>query len=104
MSSFTTIFKSVDGDSNGILDENEFRELIMRMEILNSMEEVETLLSVVDPHNNKQMTYSEIVQLLSSQMTSLTETDPRQVPLLEKFVNHMNAGGNYSQNQFYQDG
>jgi hypothetical protein len=36
------------------------------MEILHSMDEIETLLSVVDPHNNKQMTYSEIVQLLSS--------------------------------------
>ena len=30
------------------------------------MDEVEQLLQIVDPHNNKQMTYSEIVQLLSS--------------------------------------
>ncbi len=36
------------------------------MDVVNSMEEVEALLHIIDPHNNKQMTYSEIVQLLSS--------------------------------------
>lgn len=36
------------------------------MEVVQEMEDVESLLSIVDPHNNKQMTYSETVQLLSS--------------------------------------
>lgn len=36
------------------------------MGIIEYDEDIETLLSVIDPHNNKQMTYSEVVQLLSS--------------------------------------
>jgi Ca2+-binding EF-hand superfamily protein len=66
LSCFTQIFKSVDSDSNGIVDENEFRDLIIKMGVVQTMDEVEQLLSIIDPHNNKQMTYSEIVQLLSS--------------------------------------
>ena len=52
-------------------------------------EHLDTLLSIVDPHNNKQMTYSEIVQLLSSQMSPISDENPRMVPLLEKFVNQI---------------
>jgi hypothetical protein len=33
------------------------------------MNEVDQLLSFIDPHNNKQMTYSEVVQLLSGVST-----------------------------------
>ena len=33
LSAFTQLFKSVDSDSNGILDENQFRELIVRMNV-----------------------------------------------------------------------
>jgi hypothetical protein len=36
------------------------------MGVVNTIEDVEALLQIVDPFNNKQMTYSEIVQLLSS--------------------------------------
>lgn len=36
------------------------------MQVVEYQEDVEALLQAVDPHNNKQMTYSEIVQLLSS--------------------------------------
>lgn len=55
------------------------------MQILhNPDEDIDTLLTIIDPHNNKQMTYSEVVQLLSSQMT--TADNGRQMPLLEKFV------------------
>ncbi len=35
------------------------------------------------------MTYSEIVQLLSSQMTPISDDNPRMVPLLEKYVNQV---------------
>lgn len=83
---FTEIFKMVDHDSNGILDENQFRELIRQMGILQFDEDIDALLSIVDPHNNKQMTYSEVVQLLSSQMVPMSEINPQQIPLLEKFV------------------
>jgi len=56
----------VDTDCNGIVDENEFKDMIIKMGVVQTMEEVEQLLSIIDPHNNKQVTYSEVVQLLSS--------------------------------------
>jgi len=40
--------------------------LIREMGVVEYEEDVDTLLSIVDPFNNKQMTYSEIIQLLSS--------------------------------------
>jgi hypothetical protein len=52
-------------------------------------EQLDMLLNTVDPHNNKQMTYSEVVQLLSTQMTHISDDNPRMVPLLEKYVNQM---------------
>jgi hypothetical protein len=36
------------------------------MGVIESHDDIESLLSIIDPHNNKQMTYSEVVQLLSS--------------------------------------
>ena len=36
------------------------------MGVVNTMDDIEALLQLVDPHNNKQMTYSEVVRLLSS--------------------------------------
>ena len=58
LSAFTTLFKELDADNNGILSEDEFRELLNRMGITIPAED---LLNIADPHNNKQLTYSEIV-------------------------------------------
>lgn len=58
LSAFTTLFKELDVDNNGILSEDEFRELLSRMGITIPAED---LLNIADPHNNKQLTYSEIV-------------------------------------------
>lgn len=86
----------MDSDGNGIINEEEFRELLTKMFATMGggadaaeYEQIESLLNIVDPHNNKQMTYSEIVQLLSSQLTQISEENPRMVPLLEKYVNQV---------------
>lgn len=70
---FNQLFKQVDQDHNGVINEEEFRELIMSMNVMvnnpnGSNREIETLLRVIDPFNNQQMTYSEVVQLLSNQL------------------------------------
>ncbi len=44
------------------------------------------------------MTYSEIVQLLSSQLTTISDDNPRTVPLLEKYVNQMQLLRDLNQN------
>lgn len=70
---FTQLYKECDGDNNGVINEEEFRELIGRMNVIEREEEVHYLLQMVDPYNNQKMTYSEIVHLLSSHMVPVDE-------------------------------
>ena len=51
----------VDIDNNGIVNEEEFRNLILGMNVLDYEEDVHALLQIIDPNNNKQMTFSEII-------------------------------------------
>jgi len=44
MAAFTQIFKQMDGDRNGILNEDEFRELLIQMRVLNKEEDLIVLL------------------------------------------------------------
>lgn len=73
MGEFNQLFKQVDQDHNGVINEGEFRELIVSMNVVvanptGTNGEIDTLLRVIDPFNNQQMTYSEVVQLLSNQL------------------------------------
>ena len=85
---FTQYFKTVDRDTNGVLDEIEFRELIQNMQVISSDQEIDFLLQTVDPHNNNRMTYSEIVTLLSNYFVPRDDINENlTMPLLEKFIN-----------------
>lgn len=85
---FTQLFKQVDGDNNGLVNEEEFRDLLARMQVVEREDEVQLLLQLVDPYNNQKMTFSEVVHLLSSHMVPAEEQNPTvTIPLLEKFVN-----------------
>ena len=64
--SFVNLFKRLDSDTNGVLSEDEFRQLISAMKVTASPEDVERLLEVIDPYNNQQVTFSECLALLSS--------------------------------------
>lgn len=84
---FIAVFKVIDGDNNGVINEVEFRELVQSMDVISDEEEVNYLLQMIDPFNNQQMTFSELVHLFSSHMVQMDERDPqRSIPLLEKFV------------------
>ena len=63
---FITLFKKLDTDTNGIVNEEEFNQLAVMMRVASGEEEVERLLQVVDPYNNQQITFSECLALLSS--------------------------------------
>jgi len=57
------------------------------MDVITNDEEVNYLLTVIDPYNNQQMTFSELVHLFSSHMVPINIKDPENsIPLLEKFV------------------
>ena len=49
---FTQLFKQVDTDRNGIINEDEFRDLIVQMRVLHKDEDLIVLLQIVDPYNN----------------------------------------------------
>ncbi len=62
---FTELFRRVDTETNGVVDEGGLRTLLGLMGI-NDESQVDRLLQIVDPHNNQRITYSETLSLLSS--------------------------------------
>lgn len=89
---FISVFKKIDTDTNGIINEGEFRELLAMMKVVQTEEEIERLLQNVDPFNNMQITFSECLSLLSSETTTVPDRDPtgremKTISLLEKFTN-----------------
>lgn len=86
---FNLLFKQFDQDGDGIINEQEFHHLIVAMNVVvqsNAKQDVDTLLRVVDPHNNQHMTYSEVVTLLSNQLV------PMQVHNSKLEMSSQNAG------------
>lgn len=79
------MFRSVDTDNNGTISELEFSDLVRKMGICDSDGEINYFLQIVDPYNNQQIIFSEIVHLFSAHMVPLDETSDRQIPMLEKF-------------------
>mmetsp|Transcript_25802 Transcript_25802/g.39660 ORF Transcript_25802/g.39660 Transcript_25802/m.39660 type:complete len:118 (-) Transcript_25802:388-741(-) len=78
LSQFNRLFKQVDTDHNGVIDEEQFRTLILDMNIAiqhpsDTEADIRKLLKIIDPNSNNHMTYSEVVQLLSN---SLVPTQP----------------------------
>lgn len=63
---FVMLFKKLDTDTNGVLNEEEFKQLLAMMRVAAGEEDVERLLQIVDPYNNQQITFSECLALLSS--------------------------------------
>lgn len=56
-------FKRVDKDNNGIIDEDEFINLLCNLNIFGDQikEKLVEILTQIDPYNNKQITFSEVV-------------------------------------------
>ena len=67
LKNFVGLFKKFDIDNNGILDEDEFVNILSSTNFYGEYLEEQTmrLLSAIDPNNNKQITFSECVSLFS---------------------------------------
>ena len=82
------LFKELDADENGILNENEFIQLVANTDLFNEgfSEHSNRLLSLVDPANHKQVTFSEVVTCFSKEI--LKEIDinknTKKINLLDK--------------------
>ena len=68
LKNFVQLFKNVDKDNNGIINEEEFVNLLYNMNIFGDQlkRKIVELLTQVDPYNNKQITFSECVNLFGS--------------------------------------
>jgi Ca2+-binding EF-hand superfamily protein len=81
---FVYLFKTVDTDSNGILNEEEFINLLAMMNIYSEKyfdENANRLLNIADPFNNKQITFSECVTLFSNENVMESDEQGNKVRL-----------------------
>lgn len=98
---FVSLFKSVDSDNDGIINEIQFKDLIREMKIIPNTNdqgeaEIEKLLIMIDPHKTQQITFSELVTFLT--LTELNDSNPNKdlgvnneemtSNLLESFTNY----------------
>ncbi len=84
MRNFVYLFKTVDTDSNGILNEDEFINLLAMMNIYSEKyfdENANRLLNQSDPFNNKQITFSECVTLFSNEILMDSDEQGNKVKL-----------------------
>ena len=68
LKNFVQLFKSVDKDNNGIINEEECVNLLYNMNIFGDQlkRKIVELLTQIDPYNNKQITFSECVNLFGN--------------------------------------
>ena len=84
MRNFVYLFKTVDTDSNGLLNEDEFINLLAMMNIYSEKyfdENANRLLNQSDPFNNKQITFSECVTLFSNEILMDSDEQGNKVKL-----------------------
>ena len=70
LKSFISIFQQYDTDRNGVIDESQFREMVLNIKCTKEKGEryIKLLLEKVDPYNYKRITFSECVTLFSLEM------------------------------------
>ncbi|CAD8081062.1 unnamed protein product [Paramecium sonneborni] len=79
LSKFIQHFRQLDQDQNGIIDENEFRQLITDLNIGSNDFDIQRYLNKIDPYNNQQITFSQCVQLFSQEQAPGTNA-----PIIQK--------------------
>ena len=84
LSNFVDLFKSVDSDNDGVIDEKEFNELLNNLPIEkeNINDYSLKLLEILDPFNNNKITFSECVSLFSMEM--IDDVDSTKKSILDK--------------------
>jgi hypothetical protein len=73
---FTALFRKVDTDTNGIVNEAEFIKFIASLNVYSNTtfnDNVKRVLKIMDPYNNKQFTYSDCVCFFQKESIELIE-------------------------------
>jgi Ca2+-binding EF-hand superfamily protein len=86
LKNFIFIFKRFDSDNNGVLSEEEFVNLIHTLNIYKEDfdEQTRRLLTIIDPYNKKQITFSDCVSLFSMEYVSETGDSGKKLTVLER--------------------
>ena len=88
LSNLNYLFHEIDKDSNGILNENEFIQLVANTDLFNEnfSEQSNRLLTLVDNANHKQVTFSEVVKVFSNEIIEERDShgNKRKINLLSK--------------------
>lgn len=97
LKNFVVVFKKYDSDNDGVINEQEFFEILSFFGYYKENIELETerLLNIADPFNNQRLTFSECITLFSNEIiTDFNEKgDEIQTSLLDKIStdNNLNS-------------
>lgn len=87
LKSFVTIFQKYDTDRNGVIDEDQFKEMMSTIHCVHSKGEkyIKMLLEKIDPYNFKRITFSECVTLFSVEtMTDNNSSNKSNITMLDQ--------------------
>jgi len=87
LKTFRAIFEQQDHDRNGILNEAEFRKIVVHMKPTVKETEIVRLLEIADPYNNDSITFSDSVGCLSELIVSHAAQEGAKRREQEKFSN-----------------
>ena len=73
LSNFCTLFRELDTDSDGVLTEGQFVDLMYSLKFGFSENKIERFLRMVDTNGNGQTTFTEIVDLLEKEQIEVND-------------------------------
>lgn len=79
LSNFIKVFRRIDTDSDGVLNEKEFMKLLTMINLGFVESDCYRLLQMVDPFDNQNITFSECVALLSTELVPV-----ENVPIMQR--------------------
>jgi hypothetical protein len=68
---FCAVFREYDPEAKGLLDEKDFRLLVLKVNPNKTHDELDHLVAAVDPYNNQLITYSQVVNVLQDEIEIL---------------------------------
>lgn len=67
---FLKLFKVVDTNMDGVMNEEEFVQLIVKMQIGLNPQQTQAFLEHLDPFNHQRITFSDVIRVLSTKTFS----------------------------------
>ena len=107
LKNFVELFKSVDTDKDGVINEEQFSELIQKMKIFKE-KEVENKIfhfsEKIDPFDYQKFTFSECISFFSSEMIKEKDGNENEISILEKVcLNEEKNNNDVKENEDYEE-